>query len=252
MEGAKSKVVIVEDNRDLTFHMGYFLVKDGFDVDDFEDGESFLKKWDNDPSFCKNLAVVILDIGLPGISGVEVLEKIKTTKNKQIPQIVVYSARDDLEEKRRMIELGADLYLDKSVSIEELVSNVISQARIFNELYHKNPQGAGNRKFNSEDALFEPIEGIIINTLRREIVVDGINLDLTNKEYEILNLLIFNVGNVVPYSEIAQKIYKWESASVISRIRMTTTRIRKKLRDKCPRLKDSVSSAFGEGLTFTV
>ena len=160
----------------------------------------------------KNYDLLILDLNLPGIDGLEVCKEI--VSKYDIP-IIISSARADLSDKVIGLQFGADDYLPKPYDPEEMYARIISLLRRYN-------------KINSAD---EPTFCLSLDEEKEDIFLDGVILKLTPAEYVVLKLLIQHKGSTVSKEQILYDSEVFEYGSDAS-LAVIINRLRKKLADK--------------------
>ncbi len=204
----KIKVLIIEDDPELLMALTLFLEKYSMEVVCAEEpyiGLSQLTQNDFD--------IIILDLTLPGMDGLEVIEKIREYSN--IP-IIISSARNDLTDKIIGLERGADDYMPKPYNPRELVSRIKTILRRFN-----NPN-ENFQNINKQNTFEISPKGHIIK-------FKGKALDLTAAEFDILNILIHNKNSAVSREQLLYDSKHIEDSSSIKNIDVIISRIRSKL-----------------------
>ena len=163
-----------------------------------------------------NPDIVLLDLGLPDIDGVEVIEKIRSWSNMPI---IVISARSEDSDKIEALDAGADDYLTKPFSVEELLARLRVTQRRLSQMQAEN--GVQSAVFENGALRIEYAAGCAY--------LDGEELHLTPIEYKLLCLLSQNAGKVLTHTFITQKIWgsSWENDIASLRVFMAT--LRKKL-----------------------
>lgn len=179
------KVLIVEDSERLRRSLGEGLRRSGFAVDLVADGEealAFVEHVDYD--------VVVLDLMLPKIDGLTVLRRLRATKKKA--SVLILSARDAVESRIEGLDAGADDYLVKPFSFDELLARLRALAR----------RSAAER---SPILTFGTLE---IDTVAKSVLLSGRPIELTAMEYGLLELLALRRGRVVGREEILSRLYE--------------------------------------------
>lgn len=176
----KDSILIVEDEANIRANIAEFLRSEDFETILAKDGEEGIALFHE-----KHPDLVILDLMLPKVDGLEVCKHIRRDSN--VP-IIMVTARDEEIDKLLGLELGADDYITKPFSLREL------KARIKAVLRRTKP---GLAKTEEEKMIFGPLE---INLERRAVTLEGRLLELTPSEYAILITLAQNVGR--PYSRL--------------------------------------------------
>ncbi len=155
--------------------------------------------------------IIILDINLPGISGIEWLQSLRARK-VDIP-VLLLTARDTLHQKIEGLDAGADDYLVKPFDFDELLARIRALLRrkaafVNNELQYKN---------------------IVIDLAAKTVTKDGQPIAISGKEYEILHMLLDNIGRCLSKEQIEQRIYNWDDELGSNTIEVYISTIRKKL-----------------------
>ncbi|MEO7803569.1 MAG: response regulator transcription factor [Actinomycetota bacterium] len=204
----KAEVLIVEDEQHIADLVTMYLEQGGYRVHHCMNGEDALKRVAHHPP---NL--VILDIALPGLDGIEVCRQLRTTG--QIP-ILMLTARDAEIDRVLGLEMGADDYLTKPFSPRELVARVKAILR------------------RSETTLTREAGPLVNGTIsvwpdRHEVTVDGLKVPLTAKEFDILVYLLTNRGMVVTRPQILAGVWGYDFYGGERTIDAHIRTIRKKL-----------------------
>lgn len=172
----------VEDDENIATIIRMTLIKQGFDVRSFSDGESFLD------AFAKQKpSLILLDLMLPGIQGKDILSYIRQDKSNDGIHIIVVSAKSLTSDKVMALDLGADDYMIKPFEISELVSRVNAHIR------------RTERNDNVKDC--SPFR---LDRSTGEIYNNGKLLDLTATEYMILSTLLDRFGKLVSREELSR------------------------------------------------
>jgi len=198
--------LLIEDDPELALILTNFLTKYDMEVIGAEDpyvGLSLLSRYDFD--------LVILDLTLPGMDGLEVVSKIR--EKSDIP-IIISSARDDITDKIIGMERGADDYMPKPYDPRELVSRIKTILR---------RTKASERKKEEKEPLF------VDDKKARTILFKGHYLDLTAAEYDILSMLIAHMNGSVSREQLLYESEHIDDESSIKNIDVIISRIRQKL-----------------------
>ena len=166
--------------------------------------------------FHESLALVILDVMLPDLDGFQVLQKIREISN--VP-VLMLTAKSDEEDKVAGLRLGADDYLTKPFSINELMARVNSLIRRYTA-FNPAAETAGDRL---------TLEGMMIDKIDRVVTVRGIPIELTSKEFDLLAFLAANKGRVFTKKQIYTQVwgddYDFDDSNIMSFI----SKLRKKI-----------------------
>ncbi len=200
-------ILVVEDDAPVRNLIGTTLKTHGYEYMTASNGESAVMQ-----ASSHNPDVVLLDLGLPDIDGVDVIKKIRTWS--EMP-IIVISARTEDKDKIDALDAGADDYLTKPFSVEELLARIrVTERRLF-----------AIQSSNKSESVF--VNGNLkIDYAAGCAYLSGEELHLTPIEYKLLCLLSRNVGKVLTHTFITQKIWgaAWESNVASLRVFMATLR----------------------------
>ncbi len=200
-------ILVVEDDVPVRNLIGTTLKTHGYDYMTASNGESALMQ-----ASSHNPDVVLLDLGLPDMDGVDVIKKIRTWS--QMP-IIVISARTEDKDKIDALDAGADDYLTKPFSVEELLARIrVTERRL-----------AALQSSSKSESIF--VNGNLkIDYAAGCAYLNGEELHLTPIEYKLLCLLSNNIGKVLTHTFITQKIWgaAWESNIASLRVFMATLR----------------------------
>lgn len=183
-------ILVVDDEKDIREVIEIYLMNEGFNVISAENGEEALKLLK-----CYKVDLIILDIMMPKQNGIQACLNIR--KEEKMP-IIMVSAKSEDADKILGLNIGADDYITKPFNPLELVARVKSQLRRYISL----------NNFKQEQQGEISIGGLTINTLSREVTVEGKAVKLTPLEFSILQLLAENRGIVFSTSQIYERV--WE------------------------------------------
>ncbi len=201
------KILIIEDDPELSMILTSYLEKHGMEVVSAEDpylGLSLLTQ--------NAIDLVILDLTLPGMDGLEVVEKIRAESN--VP-IIISSARDDITDKVIGLERGADDYMPKPYDPRELVTRIKTILR--------RTGAAKEGKTAEEEAIFD------VDTKGRVILFRGRPLDLTAAEFDVLSMLVQHKNGSVSREQLLYESEHIDDESSIKNIDVIISRIRHKI-----------------------
>jgi len=186
----KSKdILIIEDDKGITRVLELEFKHEGYTYDIAMDGKDGFEKFQSG-----HYGLILLDLMLPEISGMEVCRKVR--KVSSIP-IIMLTARRDITDKVIGLDLGADDYVTKPFEMEELL------ARIRAGLRRGKAAGTGELK------LLEHAD-LSINVLTREVIKQGDHIDLTKTEYDLLEYLLQNKGLVLTRDQIIEHVWGYD------------------------------------------
>lgn len=225
-----SKILIVEDEVAIADLEKDYLELSGFDVEVANDGLIGYQK-----AMEEDYNLVILDLMLPGMDGFAVCRKLREKLN--IPILMVTARQEDID-KIRGLGLGADDYIEKPFSPGVLVARVKANLAQYRRL--SEPQ-----KTPSEIAL----GGIRLNTGTHRVFVDGKEVELKNKEYELLLFLMLNVDMVFDRETLYEKVWGLEAMGENATVAVHINRLREKL-EKDPANPRYIETVWGAGYRF--
>lgn len=198
-------VLVVDDEPPIRRFLRTSLTAQGYRVVEAETGGDALDRLNGG-----RLDVVVLDLGLPDIDGLRVIEAIR---HQSAVPIIVLSSRSDEKGKVRALDLGADDYVTKPFGMEELI------ARIRTAIRHRFQQ-------QGESAVYS--NGILcVDLVRRIVRVNGEPIKLSRKEYAILSLLVAHAGKVLTHQFILREV--WETPTDVQYLRIYIKQLRQKL-----------------------
>ncbi|HUN86995.1 MAG TPA: response regulator transcription factor [Terracidiphilus sp.] len=205
------RVLVVDDEPAIRRALRSPLAELGFQVAEASRGEEALQLLHSG-----NIDVILLDVNMPGIGGVETLRRIRAVAPR-LPVIMV-TVRDGEEEKVEALELGADDYVTKPFSIRELIARI----RTAHRRVH-----APSR---AEDAPIE-IGEIRLVPARRSVTKRGQPIHLTRKEFDILLCLMSRAGRVVTYAKLLTAVWGADCREEVEYLRTFMRQLRKKIED---------------------
>ena len=183
-----TKILIVEDEASFSEALEFLLGKEGFEVAVAEDGQQAVDK------FAKEGAdLILLDLMIPVISGIEVCRIIRTTS--QVP-IIMLTAKDAEIDKVVGLELGADDYVTKPYSSRELIARIKAVLR----------RGNLDDSLDGESGI-HVVAGIKLDTGKHQVTINGEVVALPLKEFELLEFLMRNAGRVLTRSQLIDRVW---------------------------------------------
>jgi DNA-binding response OmpR family regulator len=218
-----TKLAIIDDDQEILTLLDDYLAKNGFEVEGFTDGESFLSRDETE------FDLLILDIGLPGIDGLEICRRLR--QKSSIPIIMLTAASDDLD-RILGLELGADDYLGKPFNPRELLARIKALLR---RMYI-------DTEGESSDQQIE------INYAARKASIAGIELDLTGAEFDLLGVFHKQIGTVLSRDKISQLLHRRRIEPFDRSIDTSVSRLRQKLSDHLE--GEIIQSVRGKGYVF--
>ena len=204
----KNKILVVDDDANICELVRLHLVKEGFQTAISYDGEDALKKFRTEEP-----CLVILDLMLPKVDGIQVCREIRKTSN--VP-IIMLTAKGDTFDKVLGLELGADDYIVKPFETKELIARIRAVLR----------RSSADTKENPEILTFPGLE---INIANYELKVDGKTIDTPARELELLYFLASNKNVVFTREQLLEKVWGFEYGGESRTIDVHVKRLREKL-----------------------
>lgn len=211
----KSSILVVEDDAAIRNLITTTLKTHNYKYVTAANGETAILE-----AASHNPDVVLLDLGLPDMDGIEVIKKIRSWSNMPI---IVISARSEENDKIDALDAGADDYLTKPFSVEELLARLRVTFRRLNL--------AGAAAAGAESAVFEN-GGLKIDYSAGCVYMDGAELHLTPIEYKLLCLLAKNVGRVLTHNFILNEVWGNVMQSDVPSLRVFMATLRKKIEEE--------------------
>ncbi len=199
-------LLLVEDDAPLADGLANSLRQSGYSVDWSANGRAA-----DAALMTREYDLVILDLSLPGLDGFEVLRRLRA-QNKPLP-VLILSARDASAERVRGLDSGADDYLTKPFDLEELEARVRALIR--------RSQGIASAVIGCA--------GLSLDTTARRVLNKGEAVELTGREYALLELLVLRAGHVVSKQQIAESLCEWGEEISPGAIEIHIHRVRKKI-----------------------
>ncbi|MBQ7821798.1 MAG: response regulator transcription factor [Clostridia bacterium] len=216
MDEKKKRILIVEDEKNIAYTLAYNIMQAGYACDIASDGEEGLKK-----ALTDTYDLILLDLMLPKMDGFTVC---KNVRQKLSTPIIILTARVEEVDKIMGLDTGADDYVTKPFSVNELLSRIRANIRRSRNEVVASGSGAGTEVIE--------IRGLKIDTSHYSVELDGKAIDdITKKDYEILVLLAKNPGKVFTFEEICSKVWGYDFCGEDEKQTVTTAvhRLRAKL-----------------------
>lgn len=216
-------VLIVEDNPEISALLCDFLRRENYVVSVAPTGEKALELYE-----AYGARLVVLDVMLPGMDGFAVCSKIRESSNTHI---LITSAKNEKDDKLKGLNLGADDYVEKPFDVDILLAKI---------------RGVFKRKFARE----EIVEGDLkLNTVRGTLEVGGKPVDVTEKEFELLKLLIENKNVTLKKEYIFRTVWGSDSETELQTVTVHVKRLREKT-ERNPRQPEHIKTEWGVGYRF--
>ena len=220
------KVLMVDDESRMRKLVSDFLTRKGYIVIEAGDGEEALDRFYAD----KDISLVILDVMMPKMNGWDVCREIR--KNSKVP-IIMLTAKSDESSELNGFECGADEYIAKPFSPKILTARVDALIR---------------RSYSIDSSEVTDVGGIIIDKAAHIVKIDGQEIDLSFKEFELLTYFVDNKGLALSREKILNNVWNYDYFGDARTIDTRVNKLRKKLGDK----GDYIKTIWGMGYKFEI
>jgi two-component system KDP operon response regulator KdpE len=217
------RILVIDDEPAIRRFLRTSLSAQGYSVLEAEDGETGLAMLGRNA-----LDVVVLDLGLPGMGGLDVLKKLRDS-GSSVP-VIVLSSRTDETGKVTALDMGADDYVTKPFGMDELLARIRAAVR------HRLQQIGEKPVFKSGD--------LTVDLVRRIVTVRGAEVKLTPREYDLLRLFVAHAGKVLTHKFILREV--WGSETDVQYLRIYIRTLRQKI-EANPELPELIQTEQGVG-----
>ena len=200
------KILVIEDERDLNRIITKHLKKNNYSVDSCFDGQEAL-----DFISYSEYDLIITDIMMPNVDGYEFIDKLRANKNNT--PVIMLTAKDTLEDKIMGLDSGVDDYIVKPFEFDELLARIRVLMR---------------RNYGLATNIIQ-IEEVTLDLAKKQVAKSGEIIDLTGKEYEVLEYLMKNKGSILSRDQILNHVWDYEYEGASNIVDVIIKNIRKKL-----------------------
>lgn len=204
-------IYLVEDDKNIQELIKYTLESHDFQVTAFDSGEELKNNIKNN-----NIDLLILDIMLPGKDGLSILKEIRKDESKKALPVILLTAKSSELDKVKGLDLGADDYITKPFSVLELVSRVKALLR---------------RTSSIKNSYIYEYKSLILDETKRSVTVNGENITLTFKEFELLMYLLKNKELVLKRESIISEVWGFDFEGESRTVDVHVATLRNKLGD---------------------
>ena len=220
---AKSKIIVVEDEADILDVIEYNLTREGYKVLGFRDGEQGLEAIRGEEP-----QLVLLDLMLPGIDGIEICKKVKEDPVTRDVPVIMITAKTEESDVVLGLGVGADDYVSKPFSPKELVARVKAVLR----------RAPLKETVVKTDRITH--DGFVIDNTRHEVTIDGEPVTMTATEFKMLHFLASHPGRVFSREQLLSKVVGSDTVVIDRNVDVHIRSIRKKLGENHRSLIDTV------------
>ena len=229
----KQRILLVDDDPNISHLVRLYLEKEGFDVTEAARGDEALEAFRRETP-----ALVLLDVMLPGMAGLQVLKEIR--KTSKVP-VIMLTARDETFDKVLGLELGADDYVTKPFETKELVARVKAVLRRAPAESPAAPAG------DADDTLRFP--GLTVSLARYEVTYEGRELEMPPKELEVLFYLASHPNMVFTREQLLERVWGFDFFGDSRTVDVHIKRLREKLPD-CEKYGWEIHTVWRVGYKF--
>ena len=222
-----AKILLIEDEDSIRESVAFLLEKEGFIVTQANDGLIGVETFEKEKA-----DLILLDLMLPGIDGLEVCKRVRKTSN--VP-IIMLTAKDTELDKVLGLELGADDYITKPFSSRELTARVKAMLRRFSEPLENNE--------------VTTTKSVVVDPVKHKVFVRGEEIKLPLKEFDLLHYLTQNPGRVLTREQIIDRIWGHDYFGDTKTLDVHIKRIREKI-EKNPNNPEIIQTIRGLGYKF--
>ena len=244
----KPLIILVEDDVAIAELIRFNLTNEGFEVSDFRSGAALFQALPEKTGIC----LFILDLMLPGMDGFEICRKIRTDDKFLLVPVIMLTARGTESDKVKGLEAGADDYITKPFGIREFLARVAAQVRRYHATISHQTSAAGKTADSvpvyglvSEAAVPAAIDtkidtksahdlrmeyaGILLDDVRHRVYSEGREIEMTNREYELLKFLMQNRGVAYSRDDLLNHVWGYEYSGETRTVDVHIRQLRRKI-----------------------
>ncbi|GAA0085460.1 winged helix-turn-helix domain-containing protein [Clostridium sp. MB05] len=220
---SEEKILVVDDEDHIVELISYNLTSSGYKVITANNGLDAVRLAKEE-----NPKLMLLDLMIPGLDGFDVCKAIRNDSETKDISVIMLTAKGEELDKILGLELGADDYMTKPFSIRELLARIKAVLR-------------RTKSLDRSEEIFKA-NGIFINFDRREVIIQDKKIDLTLKEFELLEILVKNRGKILTRETLLDKIWGYEYVGETRTVDVHIRYLRKKIEvdDKNPRFIETI------------
>lgn len=236
MSDQENRILVVDDEERIRRLLKMYLEKEGYEIDEAEDGETALKK-----ATSNDYGLILLDVMLPGIDGVEVCSRLRQVKSTPV---LMLTAKGEEINRVQGFEVGADDYVVKPFSPREVIYRVKAiMRRASATAYLTKESGTSN------NIVFPHL---IIEHDAHRVTASGQEVSLTPKEYELLHYLAISPDKVFSREELLKDVWNYEFFGDLRTVDTHVKRLREKLNKVSPESAAMITTVWGVGYKLEV
>lgn len=236
MSDYSSRILVVDDEERIRRLLKMYLEKEGYMIDEAEDGETALRLASN-----TDYALILLDVMLPGIDGVEVCSRLRQVK---ATPVIMLTAKGEEMNRVQGFEVGADDYVVKPFSPREVIYRVKAILR------RSSATAFLTKEINSSNNIVFP--HLVIEHDAHRVTAGGQEVSLTPKEYELLHYLAVSPDKVFSREELLKDVWNYEFFGDLRTVDTHVKRLREKLNKVSPDAASMITTVWGVGYKLEV
>ena len=210
------KILVVDDEPNIVEILRFNLQREGYEVLAAYDGQEGL-----DIARSEGPDLILLDVMLPGLDGFEVCEELR--KTDRLTPIIMLTAREEERDRVMGLELGADDYVVKPFSVRELLARVRTNIRRQAVMSEEVPEAG--------DSHLLRVGRLTVDPDRQTVLKDGVSVDVSQREFELLRLLAASVGTVFSREQLLSQVWNYDYYGDTRAVDVAVRRLREKLED---------------------
>ena len=210
------KILVVDDEPNIVDILRFNLQREGYEVVAAYDGQEGLDK-----ALSEGPDLILLDVMLPMMDGFQVCEELR--KTDRLTPIIMLTAREEERDRVMGLELGADDYVVKPFSVRELLARVRTNIRRSAVLSEEAPAGGEDHLLRAGRLTVDPD--------RQTVLKDGVSVDVSQREFELLRLLAASVGTVFSREQLLSQVWNYDYYGDTRAVDVAVRRLREKLED---------------------
>lgn len=238
------RILVVDDEQDICEILQYNLETEGYEVTTVNSAEEALERMENWKLKNENLPdLLLLDVMMGEMSGFQMAARLKADEKTADIPIIFITALDTEDDMVKGLNLGADDYIAKPLSMKEVKARVKAVMRRAKKIHTVKPESDDDLNVEPELITYE---GLVINPDTKAVTVDGTDVPVTKIEFELLSLLVKKPGKVFSREELLNRCWPSDSYVLDRTVDVNITRLRKKIGQYGKHIK----TRFGYGYSF--
>ncbi|MEW4370324.1 response regulator transcription factor [Paenibacillus kandeliae] len=236
MSEPMNRILVVDDEERIRRLLRMYLEKEGYEIEEAEDGETALRK-----ALAEDYGLIMLDLMLPGIDGIEVCNRLRQSKSTPV---LMLTAKGEEVNRVQGFEVGADDYVVKPFSPREVIYRVKAIMR------RSSATAYLSQETNSSNNIVFP--NLVIEHDAHRVTASGYEISLTPKEYELLHFLATSPDKVFSREELLKDVWNYEFFGDLRTVDTHVKRLREKLNKVSPDSAAMITTVWGVGYKLEV